>query len=268
MKRSLRMLYAFTWLHLLRTSRFAFTLINWGIVDFLWMSIYVLAALVFADPSDYPVVVPTVFWALIAFSLMSTPVWTIGNWVRFYVNLGVFEEHELTGASHTAFLALRALPAIPMALISAMAASLFLYSVTGINPLRAAHPLLVAFSLLAILFQSTLYSLMIAYISLATRAPAPLLDFMNFFLFVAGGIAAPVARLPEPLRVIAVVTPYSHPAELMRYAVIGLRPYLGLVGEALATMGFIGVLAIMVAVISRISIDNVRRWGVRGIGRT
>jgi len=263
-----RALLAFAWLHLIRTSRFIYSIINWGVVDFLWMSLYVLAALVFTEPSSYPVMVPTVFWALIAFSLMSTPIWTIGNWIRFYVNMGLFEEHELRSASHTLFLSMRSLPAIPMALVSALAASAFLYSVTHVNPLTAANPFLLLASLVSILLLSTLYSLTVAYLSLATQAPAPLLDFMNFFLFVAGGIAVPVARLPGPLRIVAILTPYSHPAELLRYSVVGMTPYMGVSGEALATLAFMGLMSGILIAVSRVTLARVRMWGIRGIGRT
>ncbi len=261
-------LAAYAWVHLLRMRRFALSLINWGLVDFLWLSIYVFSVLAFAEPKAYPLVVPAVFWAMIAFSLMSTPVWTVGNWVRFYIGMGLLEEHELAGANHSAFLALRALPAIPMALIAGVGAATLLYAATGINPLRVRDPILLAVSLAAILIQATLYSLLIAFAGMATRTPTPLLDFMNFFLFVAGGIAVPVSTLPGPLRLVAVLTPYSHPAELMRHAVAGMEPYLGVAGEALASLAYTCILGVVAWGASRWALRKVRVWGAKGIGMT
>ncbi len=261
-------LAAYAWVHLLRMRRLAFSLVNWGLVDFLWLSIYVFSVLAFAEPEAYPAIVPTVFWAMVAFSLMSTPVWTVGNWVRFYIGMGLLEEHEFAGASHSAFLAMRALPSIPMALVAGVGAAALLYAATGVNPLRVGDPFLLAASLAAILAQATLYSLLIAFAGMAMRTPTPLLDFMNFFLFMARGIAVPVSALPEPLRVVAVLTPYSHPAELMRHAVTGMEPYLGLEGEVLATLAYMAILGVAAWVASRWALRRVKVWGAKGIGMT
>lgn len=263
-----RRLAAYAWVHTLRMRRLAFSLVNWGLVDFLWLSIYVFSVLAFADPESYADVVPSVFWAMVAFTLMSTPVWTVGNWARFYVSMGLLEEHEIAGASHSAFLALRSLPAIPMALVAGAGASALLYASTGVNPLRASHPAILAAGLAAILAQATLYSLVLAFAGMATRTPTPLLDFMNFFLFVAGGIAVPVSSLPGPLRVVALLTPYSHPSEIIRYSATGARPYLGLAGEALATLAYTAILALAAWAASRWALGRVKLWGAKGIGMT
>ncbi|MEB3859880.1 MAG: ABC transporter permease [Desulfurococcales archaeon] len=261
-------LYALVWLHLVRTSRFTLSLVNWGVVEFLWLSIYILGVLSFADPSEYATIVPMVFWAVAAFGLMSTPVWTIGDWMKYYVNEGILEENELCNVSHTLFLALRALPSIVLTLASLGIAWLFLREVTGLNPARAEEPLFLLFGLSFILLQATLYSLIIAFLSLYTEAPGPLLDFMNLLLFVAGGVAAPIDRLPEPLKIVAVIAPYSHPAEVMRYGSVGYAPYLGLTAEIIVTIAYTSLLALTVAAVSRASLRKARVEGVKGIGRT
>ncbi len=240
---------------------------NWALVDGLWISIYVLGALTFASPSSYGVVAPMVFWAVLAWNLMSTPLWTIGNWTRFYIAMGVFEEHELAGASHSLFLSLRALPAIIVSLGTAAVVGGFIAYVTRAPILHVENLLLLAGSLAAITAMATLYSLTIAFLSLATRAPAPLLDFMNFLLFIAGGIAAPVSRLPGPVRAFAVATPYSHPAELMRMAAVGLKPYLEPRLEALLTVAWLAGLTLLWLAARRWALIRARREGVRGIGR-
>lgn len=256
------------WLHVLRTQRFTISLINWGLVDFLWISVYMLAVLAFTAPDMYPSVVPLVFWAIIGFTLMGSPTWVIGNWMRHYVNMGIFEEHEMLKVNHTLFLAMRIIPSLSMALIAGLAASLFLYAITGVNPLAIQNPLLLAASLLAILAMATLYSLTLAYLSLYLGAPAPALDLLNFMLFIVGGIAVPVGSLPEPLRWLAIATPYSHPAEIMRHAIAGLEPYLGLHGEALASALMLATLILVLRLMERKALSKARREGVRGIGAT
>jgi ABC-2 type transport system permease protein len=264
----LKKLKAYLWLHALRTLKYTFSLINWGIVDFLWMSIYMLAVLAFTSPQKYPEVVPFIFWSIVAFSLMSTPVWTIGNWMSFYVNIGIFEEHELSNVDHKTFLVFRAIPSLPVTLVSALAAALLLYSVTHVNPLRVNNLALLILSLTLIFLMALFYSLIIAFLSLITSTPAPLLDFMNFFLFFAGGIAVPVASLPRPLRILALITPYSHPSEVLRYSVSLKRPYLGLSAELLISALYLLVLIVLVLVIARWALRSVKVRGLKGIGRT
>ncbi|MEB3851068.1 MAG: ABC transporter permease [Desulfurococcales archaeon] len=263
----LRQARAMAWLHLVRTSRYVYSMANWAVVDGLWITIYVLGALTFASPESYPTVAPLVFWAVLAWGLMSTPTWTIGNWARFYVAMGVFEEHELAGASHSLFLAMRSLPAVAIGLGSAAVVGAFVSHVAGVPVARAENPALLAASLLAITVMATLYSLVLAFLSLATRAPAPLLDFVNFLLFIVGGIAAPVSRLPHQLRLVALATPYSHPAELMRLAAVGLRPYLPAGVEAALTLAWIALMAAAWLAARTWALRLARREGVRGIGR-
>ena len=264
----MKRLKAYLWLHALRTLRYSFSLVNWGVVDFLWMSIYMLAVLAFSSPERYPEVVPLIFWSVTAFSLMSTPVWTVGNWMSFYVNIGIFEEHEVSNVNHMVFLLMRALPSLPVTAVSATAAAILLYLVSGVNPLSLRDVPLCTLSLGLIFAMALFYSLLIALMSLITSTPAPLLDFMNFFLFFAGGIAVPVSSLPSPLRILAIITPYSHPAEVMRYAVTGLRPYLGLVNELLFSALYLTVLVAASVAIYRATMRRVKVRGLKGIGRT
>lgn len=261
-------IYTMLWLHVKRTERYIWDLIAWGITDFLWLTIYLLGALVFMDPADYPVLLPQVFWAMIAWGLISGPVWTIGNWMRFYINMGIYEEHELVGVDHNLFLSLRAIPTVVESLVIGVVAALFLTYITGYPALRADIPLLLAASLTAILLIAVLYGLILAYLSLYTSVPAPLLDLVSFLLFIVGGVAVPINRLPGVLQPIAIVIPYSHPSEIMRYAVNRAEPYLGLVGETIVTLVYIGILLFTVHVLSRKARRKARLHGVKGIGRT
>ena len=243
-------------------------LVNWAVVDAMWVSIYVLGALAFTSPEKYSGVAPFVFWAVFAWSLISTPVWVIGNWMGFYVNMGVYEEHEIEGVNHSIFLSVRVLPALMVSLLSAGVVGGFLALSVGVNPFGEVDPVLLALSLSVLMVMSVLYSLVIAYAGLALSTPAPLLDIMNFFLFVAGGIAVPVADLPQPLRILAISTPYSHPAEIMRYSVDQeYTPFFGFDGEAFASLFFLVFLVLLVRVVEKWSRGKVLREGLRGIGR-
>ena len=256
------------WLHLVRTGRYMTGLVNWAVIDGLWISIYVLGALMFTDPKDYPVIAPLIFWAILAWNLLSTPVWVIGNWAKFYINIGVYEEHELAGVSHNLFLSVRVIPAVMVALISAGFVAYLVHYVTGTNVLVAENLVVLVLSLVAILVISISYSLVLAYMAIITQAPAPMLDFLNFLVFIVGGVGVPVDSLPPLLRWIAAITPYSHPAELIRWASIGKEPYLGVSWEAVLTLGFVAAAVLLAYSMSRRATRYARKYGLRGIGRT
>ncbi len=267
MKESLVKVKASLWLHTIRTTRYMTSSMNWAISDGLWVTIYVLGALAFTNPSNYGIIVPMVFWAVMAWTLMSLPVWVIGNWVRFYIAMGVFDEHELAGVDHALFLSFRIIPLLILTIGTVSVVALFIYIVTGIVP-AVLNPLMLLFSLSMILLQATIYGLILAYASMVTEAPAPLLDFLNFFLFIAGGIAVPIRQLPTPLRAMALLTPYSYPAEILRLSVVpGYETYLPIGLEIFSIFSYTLILLLILLIIRRKVSWKVRREGVRGIGR-
>ena len=266
-RRTLSRFYAMLWVNVLWRARYVYGSLNWALSDGLWVTIYVLGVLAFTRPEQYSLVVPMVFWAVFAWTLISMPVWIIGNWVKFYIAMGVYEEHELAGVDHAVFLSLRVIPSLIITIPSVLVVMLFLYAVTGILP-GAVNPVLLSACLILILVQATVYGLILPYLGLFTGTPAPLLDFFNFFLFIAGGIATPIASLPAPLQLFAIATPYSHPAELMRASIVAnYKPYLGFLGEVFASTAYTLLLVLVFVVSRRLVTRKIRREGVKGIGR-
>ncbi|BAA80830.2 conserved hypothetical protein [Aeropyrum pernix K1] len=266
-----RILTQFTvmvWAHSKRAWRMRYNLVNWAIIDALWLLIFVFAGLAFTPPGDYVEVVPVLFFSVVMWSLMSTPVWSIGNWIKFYVAIGLMDEVEASSASHTLFLATRAIPSLAISLLSSLGVGIMLYSSTGVNIFSVRSPPLLALSLLILALMSTLYALGLAFIGLKLKVPAPSLDVMNLAMFFIGGVAVDVETLIWPLRLVAVLTPYSHPAEIMRYAVAGDRPYLGFQGELLASLLFLALLTLFVVVTRYVAYRDYRTMGPRGVGLT
>ncbi|HID41167.1 MAG TPA: hypothetical protein EYP33_03315, partial [Pyrodictium sp.] len=190
-----RQLEAMTWAHTKRLLRMKWNLASFALVTTLWLMIYVYAVIAFTPREQLEGVVPTVFWALIAWSLISTPTTAVGSWIRNYVNLGLYEIHDTIGASHRLFLATRIPPSLLVALVGGAAAAVMLYASTGVIPIGVVDPLLLAVSMTAFLAISGVYGLIVAYASLLTRIPAGLLDIANLAIFVAGGVAVPVEAL-------------------------------------------------------------------------
>ena len=265
--RSLLMARAMLWLHLKRAVRYKYGLINWGIIEFLYMAIYMLGALAFTPRSEWGSVSQYVFWGVLAWTLVSTPTWTIGNWTQFYINMGLWEQHETIGASHSLFLSMRIIPAVIAGFIGSLSAYGFLYATVGGNIVLGGNLLLTLVFLLWLVFQATIYGLLLSYLSLLTSTPGPMLDVLNILLFIIGGIGIPVAKLPEGVRLFALFTPYSHASELVRWSAIGIEPYLGVMGEVVAGLLTTLGLGLTAWIVKVKAYGNARRNGIKGIGR-
>ncbi|MCE4611014.1 MAG: ABC transporter permease [Desulfurococcales archaeon] len=268
MKDSVRIVLAIAWAHMLRTWRMRIQLVNWAVTDALWILLIIYAILAFTDPSEYGEAVPLAFWSVVAWSLVSSPTWVIGNWVKSYIFLGLMDANEVAGVSHKLFLALRVLPSVIVSLTIAAIAAPILYTSTGIWPATIEDPPLLLASLTAIVVMAVLYSLSLAWIGLRLEVPGPILDIMNLALFAGGGVGVDLSLLPHPFRSIALIIPYSHPAELLRYAATGNPPYLGLWGEVLASLASIAVLALAELSLYRLALKHYRSVGPRGVGFT
>ena len=268
MKGGVRVALAIAWAHMLRAWRMRIQLANWAATDALWILLIIYAILAFTDPGEYGEAVPLAFWSVVAWSLISSPTWVIGNWVKSYIYLGLMDANEVAGASHRLFLALRVMPSVTISVAVAVIAAPILYASTGIWPAAVEDlPLLLA-SLGAIVLMAVLYSLSLAWIGLRLEVPGPILDIMNLALFAGGGVGVDLSLLPAPFRAIAMIVPYSHPAELLRYAATGNPPYLGFWGEVLATLAGIAVLALIELSLYRLAIKHYRSVGPRGVGFT
>ena len=265
--RLLREARAMLWLHLKRAVRYKYGLINWGVIEFLYMAIYMLGALAFSPREQWPLVSKYVFWGILAWTMVSTPTWTIGGWTRFYVNMGLWEQHEAVGASHSLFLSMRIIPAVIAGFIGSITAYGFLLAEVGGGIGVEGSIALALIFLLWLILQSTLYGLLLSYLSLLTSTPGPMLDVLNILLFIIGGIGVPVANLPRAAQLFALATPYSHAAELLRWSTIGSQPYLGVPGEVAA--GLLTTLGLgLTALYARNkAYSSARRNGIKGIGR-
>ncbi len=266
--KSLARLTAVIYLHSVRTWRYKYSFINSSINTMLWITIFLLGVIMFVPSRELPVVAPQVFWGITVWNIITYTVVYISGWTTwFLVSMGLVEEHILHGLDLPALLAGRLVTVLAE---SAIAVPLVYFVLRGVaGPMKLVDSVGLLFYGLATAEAMALgYALILATLALRLSIPGPMLDITNFILFVIGGIAAPVARLPAPLRVVAILTPYSHAAEIVRYAATRTMPYLGLLAEVLIS----GALAIAMPAAAYIFYRFVekhylRRYGVRGVGR-
>ena len=84
---------AVLWLHILRLWRYKFSFINNVFSIMLWITIFVLGALMFIPKEQMSYVAPITFWGIVMWNIMSNSVWFIGGWSWFFISQGFVEEH-------------------------------------------------------------------------------------------------------------------------------------------------------------------------------
>ncbi|MET1127891.1 MAG: hypothetical protein ABWW70_01040 [Thermoproteota archaeon] len=260
---------AVVYLHALRTWRYKYSFANSAINMTLWIAIFILGTLAFVPAEQLPTVAPYLFWGIVSWQMISVTVMYVAGWTTWVLLvLGMVEEHMLHNTRTLHVLLGRMISiAAQLAVALPLTYAIVAFAAGGPFPL-ARDPLLVGYGLAAITAMAFGYALVLAAASLRTSVPASLLDMANFLLFVVGGVAVPVSRLPGPLRAIALAIPYSHAAEVVRYGAAGLEPLLPLRTEILAS-GLLAaaLMAAGYAAFRLVEDVYVRRSGVRGVGR-
>jgi len=265
--RPLLMFRAILWVHTLRLWRYRYSLVNMALNTMLWLLVFLLGALMFLPREKLASAATIAFWGLSMWQIMSTTVWLVGGWAGFALVLGVFEEHMLLGVPLSAFFAGRVIPGMAVAWLGIGLVYFTMSEVLGYAVASPKDPLLLAYGLVLMVVMASSYGLCLAALSIRIGVPGVMLDIMNFAFFVVGGIATPVEALPDALRLVALMVPYSHAAEIVRCGAVGLPPHLGLGPELLVATVLACAMAFLASIAHELATAYARRNGIKGIGR-
>jgi len=255
---------AVVWLHFLRLWRYRISFMNTVLNMILWFTIFVLGALMFVPREQLAESAALAFWGIVMWNFISTPTWVMGGWMRFYVSQGFVEEHMLANTSTTLVLVGRM---IPNTAVSTAASILMYYVISAaagqpLPPVKSWPTLLLG--LADLIAMAVAYSLAIAAVTMVTGAPMRLVELGNFLVFIVGGVAAPVSKLPTALQKIALAVPYSYASETVRLGATGTPPHTPHAPE-IATALAITLAAIALALMKRAE-KAVRVRGTKAIG--
>ncbi|MEM1918004.1 MAG: hypothetical protein QW504_04910, partial [Sulfolobales archaeon] len=79
-------------------------------------------------------------------------------------------------------------------------------------------PVAFAIGVVSLLMVLMAYSFMLGGTLLAAGTAGPIIEFIGWILPIATGGLTPLSIMPKPLQVVAYLTPFSYPAELLRYS--------------------------------------------------
>ncbi len=261
-------LKALIYLHALRTWRFKYSFINSTINMGLWMAIFIIGALIFVPSSEIPEIAPYMFWGIILWTILSSSVWSVGGWAWFILSLGMYEEHTIHNTSLISLLSGRAITVVTDTILITPVLYFLVRKLSGPSVTYVSSPAAILGGLAAMFVMALSYGLTLSAISFRIGVPGTLLDISNFLLLVLGGIAIPISKLPEAMRYIALVIPFSYPSELTRYGATGAPTYLPLPNLAILNIGIAtSMLVSALLIYRRVENSYLRKYGPRAIGR-
>jgi ABC-2 type transport system permease protein len=247
---------------LIRSKGFLFALL--GIA--MWLVLFVLPMIFFAsEGQDRSVIAAYIFSGLVVFNLYMIATWDLGWEVRLLINQGVMDYIILTGRNPLIIY----FGLVPLSLIWIMIIVTIGY---GIVTAFIAPPKIMIVSPTELLLASALlmivilgYALILASITMTAGTSGFIMELISWVLPIATGGFTPLSSLPWFMRTFALLTPFSYPAEALRYS-IG-------VSEALISPGFIFTVGYIYAVIFfaggllafRLSLNRVLREGFKTI---
>ncbi|RLG75848.1 MAG: ABC transporter permease [Thermoprotei archaeon] len=193
----------------------------------LWLILIILPVSLFANPQiGLGRVAAFIFGGILVFNVYSVATWDWAWEIRKLINYNVLEHLIASGKSPLmVYLGL-----IPVSLIWLLMIIVLGYGVVNVF---VAQPeivisdlklLILAFTLLIIVVLS--YALVLASTILISGTSGAIVEIFSWVLPLATGGFIPLSLMPESLRTLALLTPFSYPAELLRKALNIYEPIL------------------------------------------
>ena len=258
---------AVVWLHILRLWRYKISFLNMALSITLWILLFLLGALMFTPKGELIKAIPIVFWGIIMWNMMSNTISLISGWTWYYLSQGFVEEHILTDTSPFLVLVGRPITGLCLSALAIIFIYITLSGLGGSPIITIMDPFSLTLGILTLTLMSMSVGLILAALSFKTGVQQMFIEMLNFIILMVGGIMAPLSKLPRFLVYVAILIPFSHSAELVRYGAAGIKPWIPPIIIAPLSL-------ILTAVLLSISILTIKRIekcikisGLRAIGR-
>ncbi|MEM0013995.1 MAG: ABC transporter permease [Zestosphaera sp.] len=184
-----------------------------------WLAVIMLPMTLFRDPTTSAELISShMFVGVAIFQAYSASTWDWGWELRDALFRGVLENVIVSGSSmFVLYVGIVPVTLTWLALsltITYMMLS-FLAAPPALSVVNAALLTLSIFSLMVVLFS---YALILGATLMASGTSGAVVEFISWILPVATGGVTPLANLPSVMRQIALLTPFSYPAELLRHS--------------------------------------------------
>jgi len=191
----------------------------------MWMVLFI-APLALFRPPDMPesMMSAYAFTAVIVFMSYSMATWDWAWELRWLLTRGILEYVIASGRSIFVLYA----GIIP---VSIMWMAMALTIVYGVLSLLIAPPAIALIDPLVLVIGITVFAivlfghaLVLGGTTISVGTSGPVMEIISWILPIATGGLVPLRNMPQQIQVIALYTPYSYPAELIRYSLLGIEP--------------------------------------------
>jgi len=244
-RRTMGVLKAYFLSEFIRSRGFIYGLISMG----LWIVLFSMPIALFTPPDvDKSVMASRMFVGLMLFVYFSAATWDWAAELRWMIIEGRIEYFITSNAGFLPhYLAI--FPVTITWLLIALGLMYLLLSIVWAPPAIVVYDL---FSLVVgvVLYTISLmgYALILGSSMISTGTTGFIVEILGFVLPIATGGILPLRYSPELLRTIALYTPFSYPAELIRYSLLGIEPVVP-VEKAVVTGLIYGLLFVAVGVV-------------------
>lgn len=199
---------------LLRSRGFVYGLLSFAI----WITLFIMPIALFAPHAVSPGQVSAVALTAVAiFLAYSVATWDWAWLLRWLTHQGMLEYIIASGRSIYVLYA----GVIPVSAIWYLAALVVTYIMLSLLVAPPSFSVEVPWALVlgfGLLFTVMLgYAMLLGGTVIATGTSGPIVEFIGWILPIATGGLTPLRNLPTEVQLVALATPFSYPAELIRY---------------------------------------------------
>jgi len=224
----------------------------------LWILMLLIPILLFLPPEEWSnsATYQYFYWGMVFWAIISSALWSFGMSIRSEQQLGTIEYLFLSNSSRVTLFTGRIATRLISLTTDLISMALGIYLIFNVM-ITIVNPLLLIFNLILSIFVSLGFGMIYGGIVLKLKNPRALNNILQFIIIGLGGVFVPIQVLPEPLRIIALVFPFSYCADLVRFAAMGSFTIIPLYEEIFLVilmaiiLNFIGI-----KVLRRIEIDS------------
>lgn len=211
----------------------------------LWITMFTMPIALFTTSDvEASEITARIFVGIILFMFYGTASWDWAAELRWMINDGRIEYYVASGSGFAPHY-IGILPVSFMWLGIALLINYLMLSILWSPPnIRVVNPLIFLYGFALLLACLMAYALILGGTMISSGVTGSVVEIISFILPMATGGLLPLRLMPEPLQLFALSTPFSYPAELVRYSILGIDPLLEL--ETTVLIGTLYVVAFLV----------------------
>ncbi len=233
----------------------------------LWMVMFILPMTLFR-PQNFPVEVMSgyAFTAILVFMSYSIATWDWAWELRWLMRANILEYVIASGRSiYVLYTGI-----IPVSLLWMTVAITVVYAVlsalTAPPKLLFKEPLVLTLGIVLLVTVLFSHSMILGGTTISVGTSGPVMEILGWILPITTGGLVPLKNMPSQVQAIALATPYSYPAELIRYSLLGSETILPL--QQMIVYGVLYAIVFLVASITyfNLQLKKMLKEGVKTVG--